>query len=206
MSDKPSRPDIAASRKFTPDLTSLERRALLSQTVSFPDGSSVVIPAFLRLPRTGGVSMQSGTLVEIGVGQSNGNAVEVDDKGKGAVIAEWNGEPVHSFTGASSIAIQARRAANDQITFHLAGPQASVSTQAASTRRTSGTAVQTGTVLTVTVDKPISNTVLISNEGGGAVQVEWNRGTVHSFSGVETIVVDTHKGTSELVALHDVNG
>jgi hypothetical protein len=64
--------------------------------------------------------------------------------------------------------------------------------------------MQSGSILTVTVNKPTSNTVEISNNGGGAVEVEWNGGAVHSFTGVETIVVDTQKARNDLVALHDV--
>ena len=70
--------------------------------------------------------------------------------------------------------------------------------------RTSGIAVQSGSVLTVTVNKRTSNTVEISDSGGGAVAVEWNGGAVHLFTGVATIVVDTQNARKDLVALDDV--
>jgi hypothetical protein len=70
--------------------------------------------------------------------------------------------------------------------------------------RTSGVAVQSGSVLTVTVNKRTTNTVEISNSGGGAVAVEWNGGAVHSFAGIATIVVHTQNARKDLVALDDV--
>ena len=71
MSEKPSNQSLAASRKFIPELKPLESRLLLSQSqrVSFPDGTSFVFPTFAHLPRTGGVSVQNGTVLGIGVGQ-----------------------------------------------------------------------------------------------------------------------------------------
>jgi hypothetical protein len=54
------------------------------------------------------------------------------------------------------------------------------------------------------VDKRTTNTVEISNSGGGAVAVEWNGGPVHSFAGIVTIVVDTETARKDLVALDDV--
>jgi hypothetical protein len=75
-----------------------------------------------------------------------------------------------------------------------------------SVRRTSGVAVQSGSVLTVTVSAPRNNSVELSNEGAGAVLVEWNGGAVHSFTGVATIVVDTQNAKKDLVALHDTTG
>ena len=74
------------------------------------------------------------------------------------------------------------------------------------TSRTSGSGVQIGSVLTVTVDRPVTDTVEISNDGGGAVATRWNGGTVHSFTGVETIVVDTQNATKDLVAIDDTTG
>ena len=59
-------------------------------------------------------------------------------------------------------------------------------------------------VRTVTVDKRTTNTVGISNIGGGAVEVEWNGGADHSFTGVATIVVDTRNARTDVVALDDV--
>jgi hypothetical protein len=65
-----------------------------------------------------------------------------------------------------------------------------------------GLAVQTGSELTVTVNRPNSNVVQL-NDSGGAVQAEWNGGPVHSFSGVETIVVDTRNARKDQVTLDD---
>jgi hypothetical protein len=69
--------------------------------------------------------------------------------------------------------------------------------------RTSGTAVQSGSVLTVMVDQPRSNVVQITNAGGGNVQVEWNGGMVHSFTGVATAVVNASNATKDDITLTD---
>jgi hypothetical protein len=53
-----------------------------------------------------------------------------------------------------------------------------------------GVAIQTGTLLGVTVDRFAPNTVHVAYDGAGDVQVKWNAGRYHSFSGVET--VDIH--------------
>ena len=227
MNDQPFLNGAGPSRKFVPELKPLESRLLLSRQVSFPDGTSFIFPTFPRLPRTGGVSEQSGTVLGIGVGQPTTNNVQVTDDGQGGVQAEWNGGPVHSFTGIRSSVIQTDRSRTNHITFNLAstrtGPtavavgshvptDAVLSTEGAhpekirlvEVRRTSGIGVQSGSVLTVTVDKRTTNTVEISDSGEGAVAVEWNGGAVHSFAGIATIVVDTKNARTDLVALHDV--
>jgi hypothetical protein len=224
MSDQSSHQDPGPSRKFLPEVKRLESRVLLSRQVRFPDGTSFSIPTFVRLPRTGGVSEQSGTVLNIGVGQPTTNAVQVTDEGQGHLRAEWNGGHVHSLTGIQATVVQTRRSRSNQITFRLTSPRTGptavavglhVPTDAAlgsegrhplrvALKRTSGVAVQSGSVLTVTVDKSTTNTVEISNRGGGAVEVEWNGGAVHSFKGVATIVVDTRKARENLVALDHV--
>jgi hypothetical protein len=148
------------------------------------------------------------TILGIGVGQMRGNTVNVTDDGVGDIQAKWNGGRVNSFAGIKTTVIEARRAARDQITFNLTGNRTTgtavavgsqVTTDAASAgdgghplnvriRRTSGTAVQTGSILTVTVDKPTTSIVAISNDGGGAVDVD---------------VVDTRNARNDLVALDD---
>jgi hypothetical protein len=227
MSDQPSLQGPGPSRKFVPEVKPLESRLLLSRQVSFPDGTSFIFPTFLHLPRTGGVSEQSGTVLGIGVGQPTTNTVQVNDDGQGGIRAEWNSGPVHSFTGIGSSVIQTERSRRNQITFNLTGsrtgptafavglivptdavlPSEGANPQEArgfNARRTSGIGVQSGSMLTVTVDKRTTNTVEISNSGGGAVAVEWNGGSVHSFAGIATIVVDTQNARTDLVALHDV--
>jgi hypothetical protein len=53
-----------------------------------------------------------------------------------------------------------------------------------------GVAIQTGTLLGVTVNKPGKNSVFVAYDGIGNAQVSWNVGHVHAFSGVGT--VDVH--------------
>ncbi len=227
MSDQLSLQGPGPVRKFHPEGKPLERRLLLSRQVSFPDGTSFIFPTCRHLPRTGGAAAQSGTTVGIGVGQPRTNTVQVTDDGQGGIQAEWNGGPVHSFTGVTSSVIQTERSRSNQITFNLTsartGPtnlavgslvpaDAVLPSQGANprklgapdVRRTSGIGVQSGSVLTVTVNKRTTNTVEISNSGAGAVAVEWNGGAVHSFAGIATIVVDTKNAREDLVALHDV--
>ncbi len=226
MSDQPSLQSPGPLRKFLPEVKPLESRLLLSRQVSFPDGASIIFPTFLHLPRTGGVSEQSGTILGIGVGQRTTNTVHVTDDGQGGIQAEWNRGPVHSFTGIMASVIQTERSRINQITFNLTSQRTSptavavglqVPTDAVlpsegaipqklidlNARRTSGAAVQSGSVLTVTVNKRTTNTVAISDSGDGAIAVEWNGGAVHSFAGVATIVVDTKNARKDLVALDD---
>jgi hypothetical protein len=225
MSEKSSHHEPITSKKFVPDVNPLENRQLLSRTVSFPDGFSSELPIFRLLPRTGGVSVQTGAVLGIGVGQPTTNMVQVTDDGGGNFTAEWNGRPSHSLSGIKSTVVDAQRARTNQITFQLNEPGSIAAiavtgahdpTDAAGAsagahplgirNRTSGTAVQSGSVLTVTVSRPTTNSVEISNKGGGAVEVEWNGGSVHSFTGVATVIVDTHNGRKNVVALDDVTG
>jgi len=225
MNDKPSHEGSSATRKFCPEVKLLENRVLLSQSqhVDFPDGSSFNFFLFQNLPRTGGVSMQSGSVLGIGVGQPKTNSAQVTDDGVGDDTVEWNGRPTQSFTGIKSTVIQIERAKTNTVTFHLVAPRTSPDAVAAGSNvptdavlaseaghrqqlvrlRTNGAAVQSGSLLTVTVDKTKSNIVEISNEGGGAVAVEWNGGSAHSYTGVSTIVVDTKNAPKDLIALDD---
>ena len=224
MSDQPYPQGPGPSRKFLPEVKPLESRLLLSRQVSFPDGTSIIFPTFNHLPRTGGVSEQSGTILGIGVGQRTTNAVQMTDDGQGGIQAEWNGGPVHSFTSINATVIQAQRARRNQITFNLTSPRtgptavavgSQIPTDAALTsedappvrarvQRTSGIGVQSGSVLTVTVNKrrPIRWRSAIA---AGALS-RWNGTVVLSTPsrGVETIVVDTKNAVKDLVALDDV--
>jgi hypothetical protein len=85
---------------------------------------------FMRLPRTGGVAVQSGSLLMVGVAtaprtspaavqsgsllmgrvaqhaaQSGPETLIIQDDGTGNVTVEWNGGPVHAFTGINQIAV-----------------------------------------------------------------------------------------------------
>jgi hypothetical protein len=228
MSDNASHQGLGPSRKFVPDVNQLESRFLLSsiaQTdVQDPTGPAPPWSIPPILPRTGGVFVQTGSVLKIGVGQRTTNTVQVTDDQAGDVQAQWNGGPVHSLTGITTTFILAERARHDQITFTLTSPRTSPTALAVGSQlptdaapaheaghllkttpplRTGGTAVQSGSVLTVMVNRPKSNVVRITNEGGSAVQVEWNGGSVHSFTGVATIVVDTKNARTEAITLTD---
>jgi hypothetical protein len=211
-------PDQPPSREFVPGVKPLENRCLLSS------GASVGFsPLFPHLPRTGGVSAQTGSMLAIGVGQPTTNAVQLTDDSRGDIQAEWNGGPAHSFSTVTTTVIQAERARTNQVTIDLTAPRTSPAALAAGSlaatdaaipggghareiihhARTSGLAVQSGSLLTVTVNRPHVDVVTINNQGGGAVQVEWNGGPMHSFSGVDTIVVDMKNGREDQVTLND---
>jgi hypothetical protein len=223
MSDQPYHQGPGASRKFVPNVNPLESRFLLSGPD--PRGGSTGGDDLPRLlPRTGGVSVQTGSELGIGVGQPTTNTVQVTDDHAGNVQAQWNGGPLHSFTGVKTIFIEAERARLDQVTFSLTSARTSPTAVAVGSHvptgaipasaaghplnvpshgRTSGSALQVGTVLTVTVDRHSSNVVQIVNEGGGNVQVEWNGGTVHSYAHVETINVDASNARKDVIILTD---
>jgi hypothetical protein len=221
MSDQPSHQGPGVSRKFVPDVNPLESRFLLS--APDPRGGTTGGDDLPRLlPRTGGVSIQTGSELGIGVGQPTTNTVQVTDDHASNVQAQWNGGPLHRFTGIMTTFIEAERARQDQVTFNLTSSQTSpiavgshVPTGAVSASeeghalnvplhlRTSGTAVQSGSVLTVTVNRPKSNVVQLVNEGAGDVQAQWNGGMVHSFTGVATIAVNASNARKDDIILTD---
>ena len=57
--------------------------------------------------------------------------------------------------------------------------------------------MQTGVVLTVSVDAPESNTVQITDQGSLAVQVAWNGGRAQSFTGVVEVIVDARRAHND---------
>jgi hypothetical protein len=162
-------------------------------------------------------------MLAIGVGQPRSNTVQVTDDASGHIQADWNKGPVHTFSAITTTVIQAERARVNELTIHLTssrtGPASAMvgslvptdaaipggdqSRNLARHARTSGNAVLSGSLLTVTVNRPNVDVVQINNEGGGAVQVEWNGGSAHSFSGVETIVVHTKNAREDQVTLDD---
>jgi hypothetical protein len=210
-----------SKKKFVPDLNALESRLLLSQQVFFPDGSQFVFPLFNKLPRTGGVALQSGTVLTVGVGQHTTNTAHFSVEGESTATVEWNGRAAQSFMGVQAFLVQAGRAGHDRVTFQLdTSPTLAVSSREptpavvasaithpvhdllSSRLRTSGTAVQSGTLLTITVSARKMNTVELSSlNSGQVVQAEWNGGAVHNFAGISTIIVNVKNGARALVAL-----
>jgi hypothetical protein len=114
----------------------------------------------------------------------------------------------------SHVNVFAKRARHDQVTFNLndgtaAVPQVvvhpsgrtdAIAAAVAHPFIRGGTAAQTGTELTVTVNEPTSNSVQIVDQGGGAVQVEWNGGPVHAFTGVTTILVQAERAKNDYIS------
>ncbi len=220
MGDQRPSQSPATSRKFVPDMNSLESRLLLSRQVTFPDGSSFIFPLFMHLPRTGGALIQSGTALTLGVGQRTSNTVNITNQGSGAESVEWNRRAAHEVPAVQAILVQAAGSRHDQITINLgnstamavaSAPTATGFAKALShpihflTRlRTSGTAVQTGSLLTITATSPKINTVAVESwNHGQMVEAQWNGGVLHIFSGVDTIIVDIRNSTNDFVALNN---
>jgi hypothetical protein len=65
-----------------------------------------------------------------------------------------------------------------------------------------GVAVQTGTVLTVTVDRPTTDAVQVSNLGAGNIGVAWNGSGAHSFSGITTIDVHAEEARNDQITFN----
>jgi hypothetical protein len=68
-----------------------------------------------------------------------------------------------------------------------------------------GVVVQTGSELTVNVNRTTTNVVEMSADDFMKFQVEWNGGVVHSFTGVTTIVVNTRNARTDRVTLTDTS-
>ena len=121
MSDRPIDQDVGPSRDFVPEVNALEARNLPSAVI--PRGDSIVWHP--NPPRTGGIAVQSGSVLSCFVGQTRENVVQVTDDGKGDVAMSWNFGQPHSFHGVATSIIQAQRARTDQITFNLNAPRTS---------------------------------------------------------------------------------
>jgi hypothetical protein len=82
-------------------------------------------------------------------------------------------------------------------------PVASLPHSDAYSPRTGGEAVQTGSLLTVylrnKVDQPALDTVKVVDDGKGDMQVSWDGGPVHAFTGISQIVVNSKPTVTEEV-------
>jgi hypothetical protein len=129
MKNDPSEQRSYPSRDFVPEMHGLEKRHLLSasvhaesKTVCFPDGHCFIIPP-LMLPRTGGATVQSGSVVSLGVANSPPNStVSITDDGKGDFQLQWDGGAVHSFTGVQTLEVNVAGPQSDQVNYTLTGP------------------------------------------------------------------------------------
>jgi hypothetical protein len=136
MSEQASHQATGASRKFIPEVKSLESRCLLSTTIPQSDvtvghphpprAGGLAIPEtymkfgpFPPAPRAGGLAIQSGSVLHCLVGQPKGNTVQVTDDGQGHVEMSWNFGHPQALTGVTTTIIQAQRARTNQFTFNL---------------------------------------------------------------------------------------
>ena len=140
MSDQPSHQGTGPSRKFIPEVKSLESRCLLSTTIPHSDvivghpnpprmggiaiqsGHEITDMKIgpVHVPLTGGIAIQSGSILHCFVGQHKMNTVQaIDLFTKHVVEMSWNFGQPQAFTGVTTTVIQAQRARTDQFTFQL---------------------------------------------------------------------------------------
>jgi len=209
MFARSSQQSLGPHRAFVPDVRPLESRCLLSFAAS-----SIKAPGRL------GVAVQTGTVLTVTLNAPVTNTVQVTNDGAGYFQLEWNGGPVHFFTGVDTLNVHGEKARNDRITFNLTPPSSdptNVSTcvqtvngsvegktggqsRAISGPQLRGTAVQNSTTLTVTVNRATTNTVHIT-DNFGELEVEWNGGPAQSFTGVATAIVHAEKASHDQVTL-----
>ena len=208
------------SRALRSTIERLEGRVVLS---AFHVHASALIahPASVvrnpNPPRTGGLAVQSGSVLSCFVGQPRMNTVNVVEDGMRDVQMTWNSGQPHSFAEVSTSVIQAERAPTnlfeiEDFSFDIEQTLAvrkispvalGVEQSKLAVTGNSGHAVQTGTVLTITVNRPKTNIVQITSEGAGNDEVEWNGGRAHSFSGVAKLIVHTKNGRKDQLTLSD---
>jgi hypothetical protein len=103
-----------------PSLEPLEDRTVPS---ALTDSFFTVPPLQNHLPRTGGVAVQTGSVLAISLASQHGlNQLQITDDGKGDVQASWDGGPVHSFTGVNTIELFSKGGGIDDVNFNLTGP------------------------------------------------------------------------------------
>jgi hypothetical protein len=210
MTDRRSRQRRSPGRESVPGVQELESRCLLS-TGYHPLGHHRLVTA-LRM----GEAVQTGTVVTVSVNKPTTNTVQVSEGGPGNIQVAWNGGPLHSFTGVGTTIVQAEKARRDQVTFNLDDPATGspdlavhhgARTEAVPAGAMGhpmipagkGVTVQNGTELSVTVGYRKGNTLQVTDEGGGAVQISWQGGAVHSFTRVATIVVQAEKARNDQI-------
>jgi hypothetical protein len=122
MSDHSSARAYGPARQFVPDVTPLEDRRLLSRTICFPDGRCFIIPD-VTLPRTGGVAVQTGAALRIGVADNPSfSTLQITTDGSGNVATQWDNGPVHFFHGVRAIVGTLKGRAADLVHIDLTGP------------------------------------------------------------------------------------
>lgn len=114
-----------------PCMEVLEERRLFSQVLSPQEigfrtsGLGLGIGSLVS-PRTGGIAEQVGSLLIVDlrnkVGQPGLDTATVVDDGKGDIQVNWDGGPVHSFSGVKQIVIDSAPTVTEQITLQLTGP------------------------------------------------------------------------------------
>jgi hypothetical protein len=115
MSDTSSDRGSARSRKFIPEVKSLEKRALLSSThsLALSDPHSIGI-------YTAGRAVQTGTVLSMTCDTLHSTTLQLTDDGPTEdVTAAWNGGPTHAFRGVTKTICVAEKATQDRWTFDL---------------------------------------------------------------------------------------
>lgn len=114
--------DSQSHHRVVPRLEALEDRLLLSE-LPFLSGIAFLPPIYL--PRTGGAAVQVGSTLEIGVASPfipgfGLSSTMIVDEGGGNVAAEWNGGPVHVFSGIDTVTLNGVAPGNVALFLSLA--------------------------------------------------------------------------------------
>jgi hypothetical protein len=89
-------------------------------TINVPDSAAAVRADLARAnaPTHGGTAVQSGNALKVKLSKPTSNTVRILEKAAGTIEVAWNGGPVRSFTGVTTILVHAHNAKEDQITFY----------------------------------------------------------------------------------------
>jgi hypothetical protein len=90
-------------------------------TITVPDSSAAVgaVRSRAHAPTHGGTAVQRGNTLNVKVTKPTANTVRILDKAAGTIEVAWNGGPVRTFTGVTTILVHARNAREDEITFYM---------------------------------------------------------------------------------------
>lgn len=232
MSDQSTRDETSPSRDFVPELKELEGRILLSlpapraehivwhpnppRTGGIASQNGGVLSCFVGQPRTNLVQVSDDGKGNVEMSWNSGPTHSFAGVSTVVIQAERAKTDQFVFKRGSGNDTVSARVASAGSTFANAGPSTGSTAVSLAAhgeaghargrvhpRSFGGHAVQTGTTLTITVNRPTTNVVQLTDEGAGKVEVEWNGGPEQSYSGVSTIVVNTHNARRDQITFID---
>jgi hypothetical protein len=216
MADRPQeKPPTRTFRKFIPCLSALENRL----SPSAAGHASFLGP---QVSNDHGVAIQTGPLLGVTVNRPGRNTVRVGYDGSGHAQVKWNGGHSSTYTGVAIVDIHAQGGRKNKFTFALVGSasaaaplaagagghaetaaaprgRASLRMLARAASQNHGNAVQSGAILTVDVADARGNSVQLSDAGAGGIQVAWNGGPPHSFTGISSIIIHALRARNDQI-------